>query len=135
MCTEAKNSILAQNNIANGRRNPPKRSHSFTEHTPVSETAGLEYMLTSLGYYDDVSSYNSFGEEARGLIQAKAMEIVDRLDQEEPLIKNNDRPRSLTQDDMRERVTVGNALSPIVETREDFPSLLSDNASYGNPAR
>ena len=67
------------------------------------------------------------------MIQAKAQEIVDRLDKEEPLLMN-DRPRSLPQDDIHDRVTGGNALSPIVEAREDL-SMNSDHYSYDNPVR
>ncbi len=136
MCNEAKNLFQAQKEEEvgeNSLRRSLQRSQSFTQRTPVTEYAGLEFLLSNYSQYgDDMGSYSSLGA-TREMIHAKAQEIVDRLDQEEPLLAN-DRPRSLPHDDIHDRGTVGNALSPIVEAREDL-SMNSDNYSYDHPVR
>ena len=145
MCSETKNLIQAQKDQI--RKGSLVRSQSFHERTPVSENTGLPYYLANLHIYNSndfsLRGYSSLGEPPDSVtmevIQAKAQEIVDRLDKEEPLLNNNpapvsERPGSLMQEDLRgNQGSGGSMLSPIVEMREDLSlQSPSENYSFGN---
>ena len=172
MCSETKRLRLSlqnqlredktmTNSTSRQRKGGIVRSRSFTERTPTSELQSLPAFPSSYapasynpddfsvrGYLTQVGLSNAPASLTMDMIQAKAEEIVARLDEEEPLLQQNDlpsgpsslpneRPKSLSASMIKpdnfpyHGGVGGNALSPIVEGREDM-SPSETHSSFGH---